>query len=453
MNEALRCRQPEPVDDTTVQTLWTRGYLTDKTHGEECAYVAKLTAWLHSRALSHARPGYILVPTYQCNLRCPYCFEASTRTSLAREGRLDEVMSVTAADNAFRAMDELNERHKIPAMPSGNGQRRHPIGLYGGEPLMRSTLPVIEHIVEMGRRRETAFTATTNGVDLACFIHLLGPGAIERIQLTLDGPRAVHNRKRVGRAHPEGTYDIILGSIGLALSKGTAVSVRIHFDQNHHRAEEILRDLENRGYLRDRRFHVYAESTHSWSKGFAVPTFPDLARDRLREAVSRIEQSSDPGLVRLTASDLGMRDKLASYVRNGLAGICPRIEACCSQLGMYVLDPFGRIYACWELIGRPEGEIGHFSQAGVTLHDGEKAWRGRSPALIPECASCKYALLHFGGCSAISVATHGALLSSACYDYEASFAAVGTDFLHSLSIQEGPNEALPHCEPATAERR
>lgn len=54
--------------------LHARGYITEKSLQEEQQYVIRLAQALHKRALL-ATPTYTFVVTYDCNFRCPYCFE------------------------------------------------------------------------------------------------------------------------------------------------------------------------------------------------------------------------------------------------------------------------------------------------------------------------------------------------------------------------------------------
>ena len=37
---------------------------------------------------------------------------------------------------------------------------------------------------------------------------------------------------------------------------------------------------------------------------------------------------------------------------------------CRAQTGSFVFDPYGNIYPCWEVVGRPEHCIGHYACAG-----------------------------------------------------------------------------------------
>lgn len=60
--------------ESTLQTLLKRGYVTTKTQAEEYAYVARMAKALH-RKNDILNTSFTWVVTYNCNFRCPYCFE------------------------------------------------------------------------------------------------------------------------------------------------------------------------------------------------------------------------------------------------------------------------------------------------------------------------------------------------------------------------------------------
>ena len=57
-----------------VEQLLKRGYLTTKTQEEEYSYVARIARALHKRdEILHK--SFTWIVSYNCNFRCPYCFE------------------------------------------------------------------------------------------------------------------------------------------------------------------------------------------------------------------------------------------------------------------------------------------------------------------------------------------------------------------------------------------
>lgn len=62
------------LSESMLQTMLKRGYITTKTQEEEYAYVARMAKALHKRE-DILNTTFTWVVSYNCNFRCPYCFE------------------------------------------------------------------------------------------------------------------------------------------------------------------------------------------------------------------------------------------------------------------------------------------------------------------------------------------------------------------------------------------
>jgi uncharacterized protein len=436
IRECVRDLPGGPLESGTLESLASRGYLIDKSAEQEREYVERLATVLHARDRRRAQPGFLLVPSYSCNLRCTYCYQHELR-------RFGEVMSRETVDAAFKTMEILRETHGAGApVADGAAERRWSLGLYGGEPLWRATEAIVRYIVGKGRERNASFSAVTNGIDLNLFADLLGPEGIQQLQITLDGPKELHNSKRIGAKYKQGTYDTIVGNIRLALERDAAVAIRVHVDWNSiDRTGDLMGELEALGLLAHPKLTVYAETIHSWMAGHASPHHPGMAQADLHE---RLDVTCPTATKALRATDHGVSARLRRYVEYGLAGIGNRVNTCPSQTAMYILDVFRDIYPCWEIVGDRSLAIGRFSADGPIFNSREREWRDRSPAMIDECARCKYAMLHFGGCAAIPLRTCGSVGAPACYDYEDAFIALSRRFFAEDRIPATTNAEVSH---------
>src|SRR5262245_43958397 len=232
--------------------LKSRGYLTSMSSPEERAYVARLAGFLHKKKVGDSAPTFMIVPVYECNLRCPYCFETDTRVELGKLKILQNVMTEGMVDAAYKSM-EILVQDRFASRPEMMAFEKKYITLYGGEPLMLESLPIIEYIVQKGLDTGYKFRAITNAVDLNHFLHLLGPDKIGFLQITLDGPKDTHDKKRIGPRHKGGTYDRIIENMKLALPTGVQISVRFHVDFNN---IERIKDLSDRKSTRLNSSHL-----------------------------------------------------------------------------------------------------------------------------------------------------------------------------------------------------
>ncbi len=437
----------EPIEEETWNQLIARGYLTEKTVEEEREYVKHIARHFHELAVAGSRPGCMIIPTYECNMRCPYCYESSTRKELGREHALGTVMSTEMADAVFITMDRLFEKcvdatHTLEAMKS-----RINITFFGGEPLMVETRPVVEYIMKKGRDQGYHFKAITNAVELDHFAGLLGPEGIDWLQVTLDGPREVHNRQRRGPRFPKGTYDTILNNVTIAIERGATVSLRLHVDwEAVGQVDEVMKDIDDRQLLATDKCNIYATPRHAWHKSQELPVYPNMSLDEVRRTMAQ-RDCGETGR-RLWVPNEKLPQKLKGYVAKGLGGIIRTVEYCGSNTGnSHIFDPFGAIYSCWDTVGSRDEQIGQYSAAGAVYNERATAWKQRCPAEIPKCADCKYIMFHFGGCAGQAATLGQGLQSPACYRYEDTFIGVARQFFQSGQAAIAPS---PASDPAVA---
>lgn len=145
----------------------------------------------------------IALLTNQCNLACPYCFEARSPERMTLE----------------TAKDILN-------FVKANAGDRSGFTFFGGEPMLefnRLIVPLVEYSEASGIR--TRFAMTTNGT-------LLDKDRVDwladhnvRYMLSFDGNRETQERSRPCRA-PGSSFDKIMDILPYALEKNRNLSIR-----------------------------------------------------------------------------------------------------------------------------------------------------------------------------------------------------------------------------------
>lgn len=445
VRESLWGRELTEPSPSAVEMLRSRGYLTEMSSAEERLYLERLAGFLHLKKLETTPAGFMFVPSYECNLRCPYCFETDTRVQLGKLKVLQNVMMPEMVDAAYKCMDIIDNQ-RFADHPERKPTHRS-ITLYGGEPLALENLPIVEYICEKGAERGYQFSAITNGVDLHDFLHLLGPGGkINFLQITLDGPKAIHNKKRIGPRYKAGTFDRIVNNIKLALDTGVKISCRYHVDFNNISCTTELADELKRERLHEHpNFNLYTYPIHMFHRGQESPKHPIMAIHDMHKELSKLSEASvakrqeraaagldaeDPtqGELQLFVPDDGIQSKLKAYIDGKLIGLLKNIEPCSATTGLYIFDPFWKIYTCWDSVGMSGHQTGTYSADGPVLNALNDEWLNRSPATIEDCKNCKYALLHFGGCASLPVSCRGTLFAPACYDFQDNFIYVAQKF-------------------------
>ncbi len=421
----------EPPPKEAIEALKKRGYLTASSPEDEEEFFARFAKGLHQRHSQRA-PSYIFMPTYDCNLRCSYCFQDHMRTDDSFRHLL-RTMTPQLIDRIFQSTAQLEAAHGLEPSP----ERRRSIGFFGGEPLMAESRAIVEHIMDQARALGPAeFWAVTNGTDLEAYDDLLGRDGISRLQITLDGPPREHDRRRI-YADASPSYERIARNIDRALGRDTVVNVRLNIDRgNLQDLPELTRDLRSRGWHKHRDFSVYTAPIN------AVNDNTDHSRTlnswQLDQALTEMrEEHPDTWIIGRPDEAIRVR---ARQIFDGHEGLVPQLRPsfCGAHDQMYIFDPFGDIYACWERTGEPKVRIARITEDGGIefQHAVNTQWRSRSVASNPVCRRCRYALHCGGGCAILALGQRGKFHANYCDGFASRFRSSVADAYRAFAAGE-----------------
>jgi uncharacterized protein len=411
-----------PVSDETLEQLRKRGYLTPMTGGEEEAFFTNLATRVQHAAVRSA-PNYILMPTYQCNLRCAYCFQDHMRTDPAYHHLL-RTMDTTMVDRVFRGMDRIDLAHGI----AEDAEVSRAIVLFGGEPLLEGSRPTIEYIMhKAGLRGKPKISAITNATDLHAYEDLLGPGKISHLQITIDGPPRIHDQRRI-YADGSGSFERIARNVTMALERDVMVNVRMNVDRaNLQLLPELAEEYIARGWTAHRRFSAYVapisavnEHTEKQTTFNTWQLNQAMAELKAQHPSVRVMDGDDDALVGRARQIFDERSDPMPQFRSNFCG---------AHGSMYVIDAFGDIYACWERTGDTSMRIGAIDESGMVYMNRALIanWRTRSVTSNPVCRKCRYAVYCGGGCAVMAEEKHGGLHGNHCDQYGKRFRASVAD--------------------------
>jgi len=405
-----------PPSDNTLQILKRRGYLTEKTPEQEEEIFAEFATKLHERNIEQP-PSYIFMPTYDCNLRCSYCFQDHMRTD-SRFSHLLRTVEPSMVDRIFVGMEHIETLHGV----NGTGPRHRRIGFFGGEPFLESSRPIVQYIIDKALAIGTAsFWAVTNGTDLHAYRDLLSPQRIAALQITLDGPPEEHDRRRI-YADGTGSYQRISHNISMALDLGVHVSIRLNIDRNNIRQlPELADDFLARGWGSNTLFSVYAAPIRAENeKTDSRTTFNTWELDQA--LAEMIEER--PNVAIVGRPDDGIKAQARRVFSDATTAMPNFRESFCSaHTRMYIFDAFGDLYACWERTGDSKVRIGRIDENGdVSLNmEVNSLWRSRTVATNPVCRNCRYALHCGGGCAVLALGRTGKYHMNFCDGFAARF--------------------------------
>ena len=414
------------------ERLAQRGHITRKDEAGELAD-AKLLGRIWNKLIGHSSRGPVILPTYDCNFRCPYCFE---RHRLTRgQEWLGHEMKSEMVDAVFTALQKQRDQ----------GYRVESCSLYGGEPLLKENMATVRNICEHARDMGLTLTAITNGYDLDAYIDLLEEFGFTRLQITVDGVGELNDRRRL---HRDGlpTYDRILRNVALALDHGIDISLRVNVNgDNIGGVKALIDDLAARGLRearREEREQAERELQEAKRAGKPVPRrkgffsyyFKAVSEDKNsptkvteRQVLDAIVAAGIPPLDAIEKQSqysMPLQGLLAAMKKDNFPSFSPAF--CGSEQGMQAIGPDGLIYPCWDLVAMEEEAVG-FTDEGMGrffFNYGKAKWRTRTSDLMKPCQTCPYIFICRGGCAPEAKRVHGSYFRESCGEAKEIFAYV-----------------------------
>jgi uncharacterized protein len=368
---------PNVCEDTLLSQFKDEGYLTSLTEEEEREFMKKR----YEAQKEPTNPRTAIIVTYQCNLRCTYCWGDFLFTDTALASTIIDEKTV---DAVFETIPE------IPALESVEE-----MSFYGGEPFLPSTLPAVTYILEKGSEKGFTFHANTNGYYLKRFVPLLAQYSVEGLGVTLDGCQPVHDARRT-KSDSTGTFHQIVEGIDAALDAGIPIGVRINVDSENIPHLRAFGDwIKEKGWV-TRRNISFAITPVLPGKENSPPgalSYSEMAQKMLVLAME------SPSLYR-------MMNYMWEYENEGyltctiLQGteLRPRPFYCSAHNQVFSFDPFGDIYPCPRAVGDKSFSIGRFIP-DLQFNEHFTQWSNRDVLSIPQCKDCDIALLCGGGCA------------------------------------------------------
>ena len=293
----------------------------------------------------------IVNPTERCNLRCTYCYETFAL------GKMPPAV-ISGVLNLVRRRVE-------------KGLKTFQIEFFGGEPLV--AWDVIENL---SRRLSDICAAngtkmfggmTTNAMLLtrprldhlaACNMH--------SFQVTLDGPAAVHDRRRVTR-QGEGSFDAVWSALEMlkASPYPVFVQVRMHFDPTSLEqllgASGFIRKVATAFIKDDDRFRLHFHALGRWGgpndEGTAV--FANPADERM----------AIDGLIDEALSAGCAPSQFVQYRQDAALGESGHAICYAARANAFIIRSDGRVAKCTIAFEDDRNTVGRLSEDGDLVID------------------------------------------------------------------------------------
>lgn len=282
--------------------------------------------------------------------------------------------------------------------------------------------------------------AISNGTELDAYEDLLAPDALSRIQITVDGPQAEHDRRRV-YADGSGSWQAIARNVTLALERGVFIAIRTNVDRNNLQHLEALADeFIGRGW--DRYPNFTSQIAPIRAANGKTDSKSTLNTWQIHKHMATLRNQC-PNLEVLGTVDDSLKNQAHRiFTQQGPPAFKPAF--CAAHTGMYIFDAFGDIYSCWDRTGDRRMRIGFVTEEGELRLIGDQIirWHSRNVASNPVCLRCRYNLYCGGGCAVLAEDHNGNFQRNYCdgfaHRFRESVAEAFLEFVQGGRIMTKP---------------
>jgi len=366
-----------------------RGYLVDP-ETERARFRKEYLRFLDDRETDEVQ--LFFVPGYTCNFNCSYCYQGNYKPG--KQGPDKRVVV-----DAF-----------IGYIDAEFAGRKKYITLFGGEPLLPGNVyrDLTGYIIDSAASGNLDLAVVTNGYHVIDYIDVLKGTRLREIQVTIDGTRETHDRRRFLK-NGKGTFDRIVKGVDLLLENNIPVNLRVVVDrENIHNLPELARFAIDRGWTGHKQFSTQLGRNYELHEC-------QVKRENL---YSRVEMFAELyRMIREYPHILEFHKPAFSVSRalyeNGELP-APLFDSCPGTKTEWAFDYSGKIYACTATVGKKGEELGRFFPERVMYQNRIDEWKDRDILSINECRNCNLSLLCGGGCAAVAKNRNGCNNSPDC---------------------------------------
>ena len=329
-----------------VSKMKSNGIIIDDEIDED-----ELVEQKYQRLRNESAYHIMVLPTYQCNLRCWYC----------TQDHQDLTMSEETIAKVWGLLEDAVSNPDIKTLR---------LSWFGGEPLLNYglVLSLTGYANELCSKQGRSFFCdiTTNGTLLnRKRIESLRDAGVSFYQITIDGTKEIHNRIKV--LENGSAFDRTIENLNI-IAETTRCTLRFNYTSDNLDPEGIIADLR-KGIREEVRSNIKFLIYKVWQEDAAKIDTVDV--DRLASL----------------SADAGIRPELPT------TGLCYA-----DAKNFYCIFPNGRVEKCDN--ESPKAARGYISEGSVL-------WDGDTASHLPSfrnpnfpCLLCKYLPLCWGPCVA-----------------------------------------------------
>jgi uncharacterized protein len=360
---------PEGEEDRNIYTTLVNGrFIVPKSVDELALLKVRYNVSRFNDPLS-----LTILPTMACNLECSYCYERPK----------SEFMTQETVDAVCAFVEERAQRERITKLN---------VSWYGGEPLLAASTiwGLSESFMKLSEQHDFRYGAgmTTNGTLLTKDVvdNLLRYN-VKSVQVTVDGPKEVHDGRRPFKSAQGSSFDAIMDNLDYVVGR-LRVTLRINTDmRNAGAAIDLLEVFADRGWLTEgNRFYPYMAPVSAMTEVCAdvahecctAESFFDLSMDFFKACTAHGVPVKTHALYHFPVSP--------KYVCGAVA------------LNTMVVNPSGEIHKCGLTVSDNSESLGNIREPMDLVNPNLLKWLSYDPFDVEECRQCDLLPICFGGC-------------------------------------------------------
>lgn len=207
---------------------------------------------------------------------------------------------------------------------------------------------------------------------------------VKGIQITVDGPPEIHDKRRVNKKG-ETTFPIILENINkLLATNNIEVVLRINVDKtNDQQVEELIDILDKR--LVSKNIRITFGQVTAYTD--ACKSIEDSCYNNTEFAGKLLEYYK-----------ILQKYGFDSYNQFPYPEV--KLNYCCAELmNSFVVDPDGYLYKCWNEVGNIKSAVGNIKEDSFDITGYKNGgWLKRNPLNAAKCKDCTILPVCMGGC-------------------------------------------------------
>ncbi len=315
----------------------------------------------------------LITITFDCNFNCIYCYENNKKIKMDEKTINKMLKFITQKAKKYNKLI---------------------FTWFGGEPLLETEKmkKITNKIVNLCNKNNCSykFKIVTNGYLINKILDNVEKLKLSYFQITLDGPKDIHNKKR-SLKNGEGSYERIMSNIRklnkLKTDIPIDINIRINIDkENYIYIKKLIDEIED---FKNQENNLYL-------------TVPPVSPNSIEDLNKCFTTKKYAEQVELDIYKYAQKKELSTYLSDFNLVPFPRTYADCSALqnNSIIIGPKGNVYKCYKQLMTEEGVVGKLNRKGNIVYNYENLsfWSNYDPFKDKKCKDCKYLPLCYGNC-------------------------------------------------------